>query len=167
MSAFLHEHHHIDALVHAALPTPSESFYVHHRSLKQTIPGRATPYPGFRIFTYDDRDELGRILLRANYDSLAARYGDSDEVDEAAIKAYRFRIPATFSPVDILKALGSYEYQCNETDGWYSSLAAAICNDLRSDVCRSLPGWEESDAWTIHDEGRPNVVSLYDLAKKR
>lgn len=86
---------------------------------------------------------VGCILLAANMDSVNHRY------DEASIEPlYQFQPAESLTPVQVLKALDSFEYQSCEPFEWAWSEAHAICEALRSDSTRRLDGYAEAD-WIL------------------
>lgn len=122
MSAFLVSKKHIDALVSA-------------RNISQYS----------RPFEQKSDDELGRMLLAANYESLAARYHDT--IDEKAIESYRHE-PRTFPVVTLIKAAHCYAYQACEHEGWEMSDAKKYIDDLVSMLTHYLPGYDAAP-WGI------------------
>jgi len=120
MSAWLVSHAHISALVSAR--------------------HWATGFPGPSGLPAVSDTILGRLLLRENYLSLAARYGDP--VDNVEIDAFRYADPRPHSPLEILKAIDCYEYQACEHDGWQASVARRYCEWLRCLAVSRLPGYE-------------------------
>jgi hypothetical protein len=101
---------------------------------------------------------LGRELLRANYLSYAARYGDP--VDEVAILAYAHHLNLrhmSMAPVAVLKAVASYEYQCCEVSNWEGSPAEKFCDWMRRKAIYRLPGYDDA-AWEIRDDRSKNTV---------
>lgn len=91
-------------------------------------------------------DEFGRLLIRENMASLAARY--RDPIDEAEIAAYTYtpcRLPMV---VALIKAVHCYQYQACEHEGWEKSDAAGYCREMLDGLSRQLPGYNDAP-WGI------------------
>lgn len=56
---------------------------------------------------------------------------------------------ADLSPVDVLKACQSYEYQSCEIDDWDQSEAYALVERIKDAAIHALPGFDASPAWSI------------------
>ena len=99
-------------------------------------------------------DQLGRFLIRANLDSLAAQY--RDPVDEAEIAAYRFNPVTTaarkHSVVQLMKAAQCFAYQSCEVENWDTCDAKKFCDQLNALLIGCLPGYDEA-AWGIYAAG--------------
>lgn len=136
MSAYLVSKSHIDALVTLG-------------SLHKVI-----PY-GSRTYTTD----MGKTLIRANVESIEARYPDTkghpQEMPGCYIDAetYTHALYAkhtNLTPAAGLKAISGYEYQACEHKGWNGSVAQVFCDSLRHALIRALPGYSSAD-WEITD----------------
>jgi hypothetical protein len=92
--------------------------------------------------------EVGEMLVRANVESLRARYGDEDL--DHLVDAYEYRRPrfTDWSHAEVLKAINCYEYQACEVPGWRDTQAAIFCDALRGAIIRALPGYETAP-WRI------------------
>lgn len=92
-------------------------------------------------------NELGRLLVATNYESVCARYRE-----DVAAPGYRFN--PTMGPVSavmVLKAIACYEYQSCEHDGWETSRAKEYCDALRMVAIGSLPGYDDAP-WEVKPE---------------
>ena len=105
-------------------------------------------------------DELVfNVLLKANVDSLKARYSDSPEMWEEA-KNYKFkksyfaRMAATeFKNLGFISSMCSgYSYQSCEFDGWETSFANYIIKDIKSKILNAVEKNEFSKLETIEDQ---------------
>lgn len=148
MSAFMVHEEHINVMVWAAteLASSSDTGPVFHYS---PAPG----VYGVRVSS-TDRDSMtraGQMLVDANAESMAARYGEHDHG-----YAYTYTRPkrADWRPVDILKAISCYEYQACETGDFEASEAGRFCDAMRRGLLRRLPGMD-SAAWEIGPNTTP------------
>lgn len=91
-----------------------------------------------RTLTRASADQVGAILLAANIESVNFRY---DEDDLEPIYQYH---RAQAAPVEVLKAIDSYEYQACEPDSWPHSEARTIYEALRSTTIAHLPGYDDA-----------------------
>lgn len=150
MSAFLVEAALIDALLTYASLTGPESGG-HSIALQLTIPADADCNEGGETETLDfggddsHLSEIGGLLLDANAESLAARYGaDSEYAIDAfrAADAYRFvRFPAGSAELEPRRVIGlasCFDYQACEFDGWRTSLARVILLSIGNYIDDSL-----------------------------
>jgi hypothetical protein len=140
MSAFIVSDYHINALVNwACLKTVTYYHDGEHHSIAQ--------HP---LAT-------GIILAMQNTASVNARYGDTDESD------YIYeRFAPEITPLQVLKAVNCLTYQSCETRDWPMTQAFAICEAIKDEAIRSLPGYNEAD-WELHDNGR-RLLSVADMA---
>jgi hypothetical protein len=143
MSAFVVGHDHIDALMTFAASTKT-SYYFNKKWVE---------------ITRENCEEVGRILLDANVQSVSYRYDDADEtnlpgtIGETAA-GYRFRPFAShFQAVQIIKACHCLNYQSCERPDWYGSLAETILQAIKSAAEHKLPGYSDAQ-WDI---SRPSV----------
>lgn len=161
MSAFMVPIEHIRAMVNAGLRTEGEgplSWSV--RQLTQDEKDRAYE-PGRpwgpdmqtvyretrRQLTRETAGRVGAMLLAQNRRSVDFRYDESD-IEEPYVHAVS---TTPREPVEILKAIGCYEYQSCETPDWEDTEAARFCQALRFHLIRQLPGYEAADAWPIDE----------------
>ena len=143
MSAFIVAAGHIDYLVSAAIAA--------------NIPYGSVTWLGERV-TLANADAVGIGLWGANVASVAARY-PRDTPDELPGPVpytdpgtYTLRQYRSVAPVQVLKALASFEYQACEHPGWPASEARAFCDRLRRAVITRLPGYDAA-AWEIEERG--------------
>ena len=130
MSAYIVNKKHIDALVSYFKKMDGYAF---NEALRKPILSEDAP------------NEIGQILVDANYKSVNERY-DSEDVPEK----YEHELYKICTPVEILTACDGFEYQACEADDWESSSAFSIINGIRSVAIRKLPGYEEA-AWEIRE----------------
>ena len=92
--------------------------------------------------------EVGAMLLAENRASVNDRY-DEDEIEQP----YEFdRFGHSMRPVEVLKAIGCYEYQSCEHEGWKASEAHAFCRALQSKMIGQLDGYSEAPwDWSADD----------------
>ena len=105
----------------------------------------------------DDRtgsaDRIGTMLTAENVRSVAYRYpgetrlpgtypnGEGDWIAPYVHDPYRRRIGQP-SAVQVLKAIGCYEYQSCESPDWEQSEAFAFCDALRRSLIHCLDGYD-------------------------
>lgn len=151
MSAFLHSNTHIDALIRAGLEHRDS-----HSLLRWFQP--ATNPPIESTLTVETATDVGRMLVAANVANLIYLYEDRLSAEETEPPAYSY-VPSTrsvvfytaptHSPVEVLKALASYEYQCCDMPGWEQTEAYAFCRVLRLHLINALPGYAAADTWSL------------------
>ncbi len=107
---------------------------------------------------------LARVLATANADSVNARYRGDDKTTPVVVgfKMLSRWVANPLSPVGLLKAIQSVEYQSCEFDGWEGSAAAAICECARSIAIHILPGYRDAE-WSITSPPVGNAVSIFAL----
>lgn len=170
MSAFVHEHDHIDLLVTYLASGDRDS-----------VAGISTMYEGKSFFQQLDPDytyesdgyeplparpgrisctQLGKLLLAQNIRSVLTRYETAPQSDieeyAAALDSYEYR------PVDasrmrlaeeydqaVIVAANSYSYQSCETDDWPETDAARWINRIITNAASKLahPDTLETYAW--------------------
>ena len=164
MSAYMVDKAHVDALVRAAAERRMNYYWEPAKD--------RTGSPWVKV-THEERDRIGQLLTDQNRDSVSYRYPDDALTDLPGplsawwILPYRYdpRGPI-LTPVQTLKALDGYAYQACETPDWEATEAHAICDALRDEQIRHLPGYEAAE-WAITAEmaaEAPRLVSLFDLA---
>jgi hypothetical protein len=135
MSAFICNNAHLDALL-TWLSARKGHVMIY-------VEGR----PGLNPLNPDDRDTIGRILQAENYRAVNHRYGETD----APAEPYKFRpYPKVLTPIEALKALACYSYQCAEPPDYLTTDAAGIVRQLESMATHELPGWNQA-RWEITD----------------
>lgn len=141
MSAWMHGNEHIDLIVSAAREA------------------------GLGYTTQAEADALGKMLLAENAASVNYRYDIAPTDPEA--KDYARQVKGyTFTPVDldalpdwtsgVAKALSSYAYQSCEHEGWETSQARTVTDDLTTALIAR--GATDADAlvwwsWTREEAG--------------
>ncbi|MGB7564947.1 MAG: hypothetical protein WBM08_09365 [Prochlorococcaceae cyanobacterium] len=94
-----------------------------------------------------------KILLDANVESLAARYGEEQEVlDAAATYCYRRSNAAMHwiysnNVKQIIGILRGYDYWASETRMWHRSLGHQICQQITDVILRMIPQEETWASW--------------------
>jgi len=136
MSAYIESNFHIEYLVNAAMA-------------RNILRGAAKLYwyagEHRRELNPEDAQAVGQMLLDENYRSVNCRYSRKDE--PSAYGPHRFD-GNNFDPVQVLKALSGYEYQCCETSNWEKTEAHDFCRALRAHAIEALPGYEDAE-WSI------------------
>lgn len=157
MSAFMHDSAHIDAMIHAGRTFARDG-------LGWKIPGQNPER--FGKLDADTATATGQMLLRENAESVAYRYNmkDLDNPADGGTRSieylgylaqadeYKYDPRAArkeFSPVEIMNATDSYEYQSCEHPEWETSEARAFCRTLKDAAIRALPGYLAADTWAI------------------
>lgn len=100
---------------------------------------------------------IGEMLHRENVISVNYRYREDGEVPfefsrktaEALIHPYANRLRGSKLPaLKLLRAIDCYAYQACEHPGWTQSPSFALCQELRKELVKLLPGyWEVSLDW--------------------
>lgn len=152
MSSYVHEHDHIDLIV-SAIPTwlpPRACYMLDRRRAETERPLARTPQYADRtdLLSWMTPTDFGRVLLRANVDSVLAQYPATTDPDALRedVETYTFRqvhphqVAPTPFPLAVLAALGSYEYQADGDPSWDGSRAQAIVRAIRIAAIEHLPG---------------------------
>jgi len=102
----------------------------------------------------DTADAVGQMLYDANAASVTHRYRQTGLIRTE----YRYRAPRwnQWSVVEVLKALGCYEYQACEVPDWPASEAHAYCRALQDNLIHRLPGYSDGP-WAISTTDVPAV----------
>ena len=121
MSSYIVDAEHINVLVWAAYTYGDNELIIDVHNFDQPIIFTRTPASMSR---------LGQYLLDANARAVNDRY------NEDAMYIYQYRQPRQldWSEVEILKAINGYTYQAIDWEDWPTSIAAAICQRITSDV---------------------------------
>ena len=150
MSAFIVDKAHLDLIVTAALHGASDSESDWH-----PISWRRTDDESgeleFVEMSAAQADWVGAVLAGTNVDSVCHRYEDaSDLLLDYVLHGYRYE-DRGYRPtgIEVLKAIGCYEYQSCEHDEWEESEAARFCAALRAAIVSRLPGYDAAPyEWT-------------------
>lgn len=138
MSVYILEDRHIGYLVDAA------------RSARLGSGLRWRAGGGVRsLLAGDDRksDEVGQMLRDVNVSSVESRY--PGENLESLVYRHKARA-RPIDPVQVLKSIDCYEYQCAASPAWEASGAKAFCDALRASAIQALPGYDEA-SWGAPD----------------
>lgn len=122
MSAFICNHHHINAIV---------SFGVMQR-----------------VFARADAQDVAQMLLTENAKSVDARYGAGQAAEFGVPLTIRFREVHGLSPVQIIKACQCLAYQSCEHREWEASKARLTIDAISKAAIRALPGYSDA-AWEL------------------
>ena len=148
MSVFVQPTDHIDLLVTALVQYEVQPF----------VPN-PTDENHWRRILLDDKDEVGRSLLRENITSVLCREQDGDgggQVDYTAlVESYRFAPTPNPQPtvVALIKACDGYASQSCEHEGWETSNAKALVDGLRNRLIEKLPGYDVAETWSYRRPG--------------
>lgn len=140
MSAFIVSNTQINALVRFASRNNIRAYYGN--------PTRVLNVAG-------EEQETAELLLAANYDSVNARYGESEVPREIV---YRIDAPL-LSALQAIKLAQCLEYQSCEYPEWESSAAKALVDAIISTAVNKLPGYDAAP-WTIDDDEPAGPVGL-------
>jgi hypothetical protein len=169
MSAFVVSKVHVDLLVKTAVRGPRLpdgagvcpdwawtpfSYYAHEWADCETPDDF---YAGRRDGRWENRHELGAVLVSENVRSVMHRYPDT--LDGASLPGpidayweapYAFEDPGyQLTAVEALSALRCFEYQSCECPDWSKSEAHAFCDALATAVTGYLPGYRAAPwEWT-------------------
>lgn len=117
----------------------------------------------------ENATEIGQMLLEENIASLAYRYSldiGSAEYMEYANDAMAYEYPAggwiyNLSAGDVVSAIGNYEYQSCEHEGWMESEAHSLCLNLKERILTTLaPGGSWGITQADLDSKRSGARSL-------
>lgn len=153
MSAYLVDREHIHVLLHAAVyrwPGQVDLAWPTLEAPSAVNAVEARHWAVVRRLTSSTMDVIGQLLVDANVVSVNRRYDE----DNAYVYAYTRPRYTDWSPVELLSAIASYEYQACETPDWVTSEAHAFCVRLRQVAIRHLPGWD-AGPWTITSDSSP------------
>lgn len=95
-----------------------------------------------------DPDEIGRVLWRENHRSVNARYDQRHRTPPYAYRRPAQKIP----PSGVLYAIGCYDYQSCEHDGWESSQARRWVSTL-AEALRAHPDVDPSPEFGTYPWG--------------
>lgn len=132
MSAWRVTQTHINAILHL-IPARDASYY---------WKGQRYPFSG-------DQERIGQVLLDENYRSVDHRYDEDTAVPHFIWRPFMRR---TWTTLELVKALHSYEYQTCECPDWDETEAHSIVQTLERDSWDRLPEYEAADTWSINDD---------------
>lgn len=136
MSAYLVPDYHINALVSWAAGKHGSNAVSYY-------------WGGRRRDLRGDEKRIASVLYAQNVRSVNSRYKEHDPAHGFAFKL----VANMLNPIDVIKGCHGYGYQACETDDWEQTEAFAIIAAISQSAIRSLPGYEDSNAWCI---GGPN-----------
>jgi hypothetical protein len=132
MSAYLVPDYHINALVSWAAGKHGSN------AVSYWWAGRRREVRG-------DEKRIASVLYAENVRSVNSRYKEHDPAH-----GFVFKLVANMlNPIDVIKGCHGYAYQACETEDWEQSEAHAIIQGIERSAIRSLPGYEDSNAWSI------------------
>lgn len=132
MSAYLVPAYHINALVSWAAGQHGSNAVSYY-------------WGGRRRDVRNDEARIASVLFAENVRSVNARYKEADPAH-----GFKFqRVSNRLNPIDVIKGCHGYAYQACEADGWEQSEAFAIIEGIERSAIRSLPGYQDSNAWCI------------------
>ena len=114
-----------------------------------------------------------QTLLVQNQMSLEARYPGDREMQDA--EGYAFKRSGKILQLGtrtglVVGLLNGYEYQACEDDGWETSPAYFLCQQIKSMLLSDLEAGlsHEERGWASYEEpdNAPKIVSLADLARR-
>jgi len=101
-----------------------------------------------RTLTKESASRVGQILVSQNLASVNARYSEQETVSQYVYQ--RSLKNWGDYPVDVLNAIHGYEYQACETRDFPETEAYRICRAIEKAMIQRLPGYSESEAWSIN-----------------
>ena len=132
MSAYLVPDYHINALVSWAAGKHGSNAVSYYWG------GRHRDVRG-------DEKRIASVLYAENVRSVNARYKEADPAHGFVFK----RVANVLNPIDVIKGCHGYSYQACEADGWEQSEAFSIIAGIERSAIRSLPDYQDSNAWCI------------------
>jgi hypothetical protein len=96
----------------------------------------------------NNEQRIASVLYAENVRSVNFRYSES-----TAASGFRFKnvMTHTLKAVDVIKACHGYIYQACEADDWKDTEAHAIINAIEKAAILSLPGYQDSSAWSLSE----------------
>jgi len=166
MSAWVHDVEHIRALVQFGLDhgrrytlrwgtrplTKDEYELAYATGLPWGPEARTIAMQTQRELTPETAGLVGAMLLHENQRSVNFRYNEDDlePVYEHRAPRYLDGGIREFSPIQILHAISSYEYQSCEHPEWSQSESQMFCHALRKLAINALPGYGDAGTWSIN-----------------
>jgi hypothetical protein len=159
MSAFLCSNDLFDLLVSSYFSNPRDSTHAY------------LSYKGLPGATEKNAPQLVRdTLIDENWRSIQHRYEDAEDYcgdHYRSLKTTKFRrIVLLPQPGVIAKASACLSYQSCKHQGWETSPAFKILQDLNGKLLRNLPGYELQEGWDAYDRPKNDTVLLSTLLKK-
>ena len=118
----------------------------HINALVNHVDNQSLPYYGFESFA-----AIGRELLQENVTAVCDRYSDmtpeTAQQDFTGETGYTYKLE-TVPALHALSLLTGYEYQACESSNWETSKARDICERLRLELIRKLPGYSDAP-WSL------------------
>ena len=118
-----------------------------------------------------ERDKLAthyaNILLAENYRSLRARYGDAEIPHKVTVTLGEVLRTDLIPAVNILHSLACFEYQACESDDWDTTDAYKICDQVRREAIKRLPGYDDAPWGQPFEFGKPaaEVISISSMMR--
>lgn len=96
----------------------------------------------------NDEQRIASVLHAENVRSVNYRYNEKE-----AAEPFKYeRTSNRLTLIDIIKACHGYAYQACETPDWEDTEAHAIIEAIEACAVRSLPGYDDSKAWSLTPE---------------
>lgn len=167
MSANVVSHRHLNLIVNSAYYGPSDvtrhwRHLTYYAAPTATLNGMTAEEVGEQRIVVSDRMAAQRLIERlyaANRISVAYRYNQNATDDD--LPGYMEGLKIGFMPLsittrltmaDTLVAIDGYEYQSCEVPDWSESEAYQFCDALRRAIVTHLPGYDDSECWSIPPE---------------
>jgi hypothetical protein len=103
--------------------------------------------------------EIGQMLSTENDKSVNYRY------KERNVTPYQWGedlyFVTRYDALDVIKMIGSYEYQSCEHPEWKESLAKKFCTLLQDQAVSKIPGYEAATRDYSKPVGEPKIVALF------
>ena len=94
-------------------------------------------------------EQLGQILVDANYKSFNHRYG---EESKPHIYVFRGIENASSNRWNVLTAIDGYVYQACEADDWKDSVAKVYVDQIYKQVVQSFGEYGKANGWGFSEE---------------
>jgi len=142
MSCYIVSTYQIDLMVKAAMEGLQDARIspAPHATKKWNYGGSFSFYDGkSRVeITRDNANEIGQMLLDANYASVNARYKEADLSPK-----YTYKDPRQCLTIpELLKCIDNYKYQACEFENWETCKARMFCNSLFKSTATMVDGYE-------------------------
>ena len=159
MSAYLVEDEHVKQL--AAFICCDDRSRIEHLAAYHGCGFRYDSSKGF-IQPEDLATHFANILLRENYRSLRARYDDAEIPHRVKVTLGEVMRATQIPAVNVLHSVACFEYQACESDDWDQTDAYKICEQIRREAIRRLPGYDDAPWGAPFEFEQPaaEVISL-------